>query len=311
MKARDYMRMGELVERSGVPRTTIHFYLREGLLHPPTKTGRTIAYYDESHLTRLKKIQELRKGMRVPVAFLRERIHELQEAEGVAAEEPASSPLADGDSGQDPRARRKEEIVVAAIKVFSQKGYHQARIEDIASAIGISKGTFYIYFSNKRELFIDIIDYVFRGIVDHTAEVLKDEKDLRRRFHIRLRIYYDSYAKYKELINILRAEAASEESWPMEKLGRIYRGLIGPVIREFRRASEQGALPLNFDPDLFCYGLLGAIEMMHFRGTLDQKYSADQIIASLEDLLERYITPNPGQPLGTRREVPPQEAEEG
>ena len=55
------MRIKELVERSGLPRTTIHFYLRHGLLHPPVKTGRTMAYYDKSHLDRLRKIQSLKK----------------------------------------------------------------------------------------------------------------------------------------------------------------------------------------------------------------------------------------------------------
>ena len=62
------MRIKELVKKSGVPRTTIHFYLRHGLLPPPHKTGRTMAYYDDYHLHRLQTIEKLKKGSRMPIA---------------------------------------------------------------------------------------------------------------------------------------------------------------------------------------------------------------------------------------------------
>ncbi|MBA4367643.1 MAG: hypothetical protein C0403_08390 [Desulfobacterium sp.] len=60
------------------PRTKIHFYLRHGLLHQPKKTGRTMAYYDESHLQRLKQIEKVKKGSRVPLSFLKEKIGETE-----------------------------------------------------------------------------------------------------------------------------------------------------------------------------------------------------------------------------------------
>lgn len=56
------MRMRELAEASGLPRSTIHHYLREGLLPPPVKTARNAAVYDERHLERLRLIGSLRGG---------------------------------------------------------------------------------------------------------------------------------------------------------------------------------------------------------------------------------------------------------
>ena len=46
-------RMRDLVRESGLPRETIHYYLAEGLLPPPLKTGRNTALYSEDHLYRL------------------------------------------------------------------------------------------------------------------------------------------------------------------------------------------------------------------------------------------------------------------
>jgi DNA-binding transcriptional MerR regulator len=63
--------MAELSARSGVPRETIHFYLREGLLPRPRKGGRTVAYYGEEHLERLRTIRRLREEKYLPLAVIR------------------------------------------------------------------------------------------------------------------------------------------------------------------------------------------------------------------------------------------------
>jgi len=54
------MRMQDLVERSGLPKTTIHHYVREGLLPPAHKTAPNAAQYDDAHLERLQLITRLR-----------------------------------------------------------------------------------------------------------------------------------------------------------------------------------------------------------------------------------------------------------
>ena len=54
------MRMHELAERSGLPRTTIHHYLREGLLPEARKTAPNAAEYGQAHLERLELIGRLR-----------------------------------------------------------------------------------------------------------------------------------------------------------------------------------------------------------------------------------------------------------
>ena len=76
------MRMAELARRSGVTRETIHFYLREGLLPRPEKGGRTVAYYGEAHLDRLRLIRRLRDEKYLPIAVIRR----LLESPAAAAE---------------------------------------------------------------------------------------------------------------------------------------------------------------------------------------------------------------------------------
>jgi len=54
-------------------------------------------------------------------------------------------------------AKREQAILQAALDIFSQKGFTAATIPDIARAAGVAVGTIYIYYPNKRELFIAVI----------------------------------------------------------------------------------------------------------------------------------------------------------
>ena len=55
---------------------------------------------------------------------------------------------------------RKTQILEAATRVFAEKGYHRATTKDIARAAGIAEGTIYLYFKNKSELLIGLLEHL-------------------------------------------------------------------------------------------------------------------------------------------------------
>jgi AcrR family transcriptional regulator len=64
-------------------------------------------------------------------------------------------------------SKRKEQILKAATEVFVRKGYTDATIPEIAKSCGLAAGTLYIYYSNKREIFIAVIEsLIVRPLVD-------------------------------------------------------------------------------------------------------------------------------------------------
>lgn len=52
---------------------------------------------------------------------------------------------------------KREIIIAAGRELFLEKGYHQTRVEDIAARAGVAKGTIYLYFPSKSDLFTEII----------------------------------------------------------------------------------------------------------------------------------------------------------
>jgi len=292
MKEKGYLRISDLVKVSGVPRSTIHFYLRQGILHPPLKTGRTMAYYDESHLERLVVIKKMKRDLRMPTAFLKSKLDEMEKSPQSIMTAPLEE-MEPSTSAPGHKNNKRQNIIAAAIQVFSKKGYHHTKVQDITGGAGISTGTFYLYFTNKSELFIEVVDDIIRNIIGDAARAIKEEKDLEKRLILRGRTFHANYSKYREILNQLRAEMSGEDNWPKEKVKIIYQDLTAPVIREAKQAIEQGQIrPL--DPELFAYALTGLIEILSFRMTLDHKYSFEDILSFLREIFLNGILPPAG-----------------
>ncbi|MGO8880911.1 MAG: TetR family transcriptional regulator [Desulfomonilaceae bacterium] len=283
------MRIKDLEEKSGMPRTTIHFYLRQGILHPPSKTGRTMAYYDESHLKRLQDIQKIKANIRMPLPLLKERIAALDREghEDTIKGGPRIQEVARTTKAKD---SRRHSIVEAAVQIFSQKGYHRTKIQDITNALGISTGTFYIYFGNKRDLFVEVIDHVFRTILGEAAKAITDEEDILKRMIIRGRVFYENYSKYNEILNQLRAEMAGEDKWPQEKIKKAYHDLTRPVIKDIQKGIDTRVYR-KMDPDLLAYTLTGIIEVMSLRMMIDNKYTFEDIMTFVVDFTTKATAP--------------------
>jgi AcrR family transcriptional regulator len=99
-------------------------------------------------------------------------------------------------SSQEPRWRRLPEerpgqILNAALAVFGEHGLAASRLEDIAKRAGLSKGTIYLYFPNKEELFREVVRHMVvpqleageRLAAEHTAATATERlMDFMRRY---------------------------------------------------------------------------------------------------------------------------------
>ncbi len=74
----------------------------------------------------------------------------------------------------DYKIKAKQRIVDAAISVFAEKGYHKAKMEDIAKKLGVSKGAIYQYFKSKEDLFHAVVDVPIQRLRDKPlSEILE------------------------------------------------------------------------------------------------------------------------------------------
>jgi AcrR family transcriptional regulator len=79
------------------------------------------------------------------------------------------------------RAPRRSDLLSAARTIFAERGYHETTVEDITRAAGVAKGTFYLYFTEKREIFLAIIGELLdtiKAIGTSVADLAPDENPL-------------------------------------------------------------------------------------------------------------------------------------
>src|SRR5580693_10458797 len=67
------------------------------------------------------------------------------------------------------KAERPQEILDAAFAEFSRNGYATTTLERIAERAGVTKGTIYVYFENKEQLFISMVQEFTKG-ADETVQ---------------------------------------------------------------------------------------------------------------------------------------------
>ena len=71
---------------------------------------------------------------------------------------------------------RKNQIMEKAKELFAKKGYHSVIMEEVAQNCNVAKGTVYLYFESKADLFIDIFLEAHREIIEQVRKIIGAEK---------------------------------------------------------------------------------------------------------------------------------------
>jgi AcrR family transcriptional regulator len=186
---------------------------------------------------------------------------------------------------------RRQSLLESAKAVFSEKGYHLAKIEDIVERAGVARGTFYLYFENKRATFGEILDDLIRRLrvailrVDPTgpihAQVLKNVERA-------VAILLDD----PHLARILLTHGAGADPEFEERLASFYDA-IARMLEDALRLGQLMGIVRPCDARLAAYACLGATKEVFHRiaviGELDPRSDfAEQLLSqSLYGLLIR------------------------
>jgi AcrR family transcriptional regulator len=192
---------------------------------------------------------------------------------------------------------RPAEILDAALKVFAEKGFAGARMEDIAGRAGVTKGTIYLYFENKEAVFKTLvresIGATLAGVSANVRDYQGSAKDLLR-FALTAMAHLLTESDRVVLPKIIIGESGN-----FPELARFYReeiidkglalmsGLIerGIAQGEFRRVPVEHAVRLCIAPVL-----LGAMWRSTFARFDDVPYDYKGLIETHLDVLFRGLS---------------------
>ena len=94
---------------------------------------------------------------------------------------------------------KRREILDAAELVFTTRGFSAARMDDIADTAGVAKGTLYLYFSSKQELFVSLLEERTQEYVDTLSGWLEKAHSLSDFIHILVKLRGQLFVKNQRL----------------------------------------------------------------------------------------------------------------
>lgn len=292
----EFMKIARLSEESGFSRSSIHHYLNIGLLHAPQKAGLNLSLYDESHLARLGQIRRMKKEGR-SLSQIKELMEDRQipVSSRSATDDNEDSPRYLGSIGEESHAKKdtqkkRERILDTAIEFFSQKGYESTRISDITDALHMGKGTFYVYFKNKEELFIECIDRLTMIIVPEEAwDDIRNEKDYIRRGYRRGIAFLNAFPGFRGILNLLRIALGGDDPRLAQKARETFKILSTPMIKDIKKAMDDGIMRPDIDEEFAGYFLLVLAEGLGYWQMMDSRYTTEEAMELLSDFFSRVL----------------------
>jgi AcrR family transcriptional regulator len=98
------------------------------------------------------------------------------------------------------------EILGAARKVFAVRGFSDATMDEIAAAAGIAKGTVYLYFSSKKDIYLAALKQGLTELRDRTRANMQAANDIRSRLQSFVRTRLEYAEANRDFIKIYHSE---------------------------------------------------------------------------------------------------------
>lgn len=199
------------------------------------------------------------------------------------------------------KERRRKRIIDAAERVIFSKSHEQATMDEIAEEAELSKGTLYLYFKNKTELYIAITQRgsdllnskfakIFAGAHDHTGlELIRMMGETYLNFvrehpnYFTAFMYYESLSDVDELENSTYAEQCDQNR----------REALNFMIRALQIGMQDGSVDDRYEPKelatIIFASTRGLTAMAHASGRGHHFQLLDEMEVSMSAIFENFL----------------------
>ncbi len=164
-----------------------------------------------------------------------------------------------------------QKIILAATKVFAEKGFYNAKVADVAKEAQVADGTIYLYFKNKDDLLISIFEESmdrFTALVRKNLETTSHAVEKLRRF---ISLHLEWVKEHQHTAQVLQVELRQSSKFMKEYGGtkfKEYLDIIGQILEE---GKKEGVFHSSLNPNLVKRALFGAIDEMALEWVLMKK----------------------------------------
>jgi TetR/AcrR family fatty acid metabolism transcriptional regulator len=188
-----------------------------------------------------------------------------------------------------PRNVKHDRILDAAIEVFAEKGFHHARIADIARRAGVADGTIYLYFRNKDDVLLSIFEEKMGVLTEGLLQALAGIDCPLERVRAFARYHFRQVEENRALAEVLQIELRLSnkflKEYRPEKLWS-YLGIFANIVRE---GQERGVIRPELDPFVMMWAFFGALDELAIQWVLSRKPARFSLEATAITVADTFI----------------------
>lgn len=177
---------------------------------------------------------------------------------------------------------KREDIIEAAIELFTEKGLEKTKIADIVKQANIAQGTFYLYFSSKLSVMPAIAEVMVEKIHTELIDSVKQDASFTEQIKQIVQTFFVFTKKYERIQALVYAGIASTEH--LRNWESIYNPLYNWVDTILRNAANQGDIEAVNDETAKL--LIGLIE-----SSAEQAYLYDDVSETIAQNKQQAIIP--------------------
>jgi AcrR family transcriptional regulator len=179
--------------------------------------------------------------------------------------------------------QKREAVLRAAMEIFAERGYQGATVEEIARRAGVAKGTPYLYFSDKADLFYAVFNKWSGDILNGSMQALAGVESAGQRLLV-LALSAVAYMKANRECFPLSLEIWAASTTPALRerfaaaLKQIYAGYRREATAIIRAGQAAGELRAEIDAGALAAVLTGAVDGLFLQCWFDPKLNAEKLV---------------------------------
>jgi len=177
--------------------------------------------------------------------------------------------------GRKKEAKKRERILLSALRIFSERGFYHSKISEIAKEAGVADGTIYLYFKNKEDLLISI----FEEKIGELIEMLKDKLNFAQGAERKIWVFVDNHLRLLEenrgLAEMIQIELRQSHKFMTEYIPvrfLEYLDILSGIIKE---GIREGVFRENINPTIARRIIFGALDEISLAWVLSKKRKYD------------------------------------
>ncbi len=155
----------------------------------------------------------------------------------------------------------RQKILLASRMVFAEKGFHKAKMDEIAETAGVGKGTIYDYFKSKRELFETMIKDIANEFKFTFIEKIGEERDFKDKLKRLAELKFEINKSHIYIESLVFKNLSSFEDELVEWLKEFREEMISFISGIIRKGIEEGQVK-DVNPKLAALIYLGGVHLL-------------------------------------------------